>query len=436
MRVDFPKKLRGLLDPHDYKVIFGGRDGIKSWSVAQALLALGAQNKVRFLCARETQKSIAESVHHLLSEQILRLNLGGYYRVEKARIIGTVQHQLGMYGQSIDRPGISEFVFAGLRHNVAEIKSYEGLNGVWVEEAGNVSKNSWEVVIPTIRTEGSEIWITFNPQLPSDDTYTRWVLNPPPGTLLVRTSYEDNLWLSETSRRKIELLKVTDRETFDHIYGGSCQSALKGAVYGKEIAAAEKEGRLTGRVPYDPSRPVETFWDLGWGDYTAIWFVQRFPFEYRFIDFVDGSHEPLTHYLKLLQDRPYLYGTDWLPHDARAKSLGTGKSIEDLMRAAGRKVQIVPMLSVADGINAGRTIFPQSWFDAGKCDQGIQYLRRYRYGEIETLGTATREPLHDDASHAADAFRYAGVALKPPQKPKEAQRAQRPQSSGAYAWMG
>jgi phage terminase large subunit len=413
--VEFHHKLRFLLEPHPYKILFGGRDGIKSWGFAIALVTMGARYRVRFLCTRETQKSIAESVHRLLADQIERLGLGDYYRVEKARIVGTVEHKTRMYARPLERPGFSEFVFAGLKHNVNQIKSFEDLDGVWVEEAANVSKNSWEVIIPTIRKQGSEIWVSFNPELDSDECYKRWVLNPPPDAVVVRTSWQDNRWLSQTSRDRIELLKERDPDTYDVIYGGATRSAFEGAVYRAEIAAMEKEGRLT-KVPYDPAKPVETFWDLGYGDNTAIWFAQAFPFEYRIIDYLDGEREPLSYYLRLLQNRGYVYGTHWLPHDARAKSLGTGKSIEELTRAAGLKVAIVPSLSIKDGINAARNIFPLCWFDSEKCAEGVQHLRRYRYGVIQTLGVPTREPLHDEASHAADGFRYLAVGIKAPRK--------------------
>ncbi len=429
MRAEFPEKVQFLFEPHDYKVLFGGRDGIKSWSIARALLILGAQTRVRWLCARETQQSIAESVHWLLADQITRLGLADFYRVEKARIVGTVEHKTGMYGRPIETPGASEFVFAGLKHNVNQIKSFESLDGVWVEEAANVSRNSWEVVIPTIRKEGSEIWVSFNPELPSDETFLRWVTNPPPGAVVVRTSYEDNIWLSETSRAKIEHLRASDPETFDVIYGGATKSAIEGAIYKAEIALMEKEGRIT-KVPYDATVPVHTFWDLGWGDLYSIWFVQAFPFECRLIDYAEGCHQSVADCVKLLQSKPYVYGTDYLPHDATSHNMATGKSVEGVMRSLGRKVTVLPRLSIAEGINAVRTIFPQCWIDAEKCADGLQGLRRYRYGVVETLGVPTREPLHDAASHPADAFRQMAVGIKPPRKqPPKGAQAPRPVSA-------
>jgi phage terminase large subunit len=286
------------------------------------------------------------------------------------------------------------------------------------------------VVIPTIRKEGSEVWVSFNPELPEDETYKRWVINPPPGAVVVKTSYQDNLWLSQTSRTRIEHMKATDPATYDVIYGGATKSVLEGAIYAQEMRAADVGGRIT-RVPYDPTKPVHTFWDLGWGDMTSIWFVQIYPFEFRLIDYEDGSRQNLNHYLRRLQERPYVYGTDFLPHDAKAHSLGTGRSVEELMREAGRKVTVLPRLSIGDGINAARTIFPNCWFEAEKCAEGLQHLRRYRYGEIQTLGAPTREPLHDEASHAADAFRQVAIGAK---APKSKPPAKEPYRRQATAW--
>jgi len=419
MEADFPRKLQFLFQPSRYKVAYGGRGGSKSWGFARALLIQGAQRPMRILCARETQKSIAESVHQLLENQIVELGLGGHYDVQKAAILGS---------------NGTEIVFAGLKHNVDNIKSLEGCDVVWVEEAQAVSKGSWQKLIPTIRKDGSEIWVSFNPDLEEDDTYQRFVVKPPRDSVVVKIGWQDNPWFPKVLQAEMEELRGKDPDAFQHVWEGCCVSMLEGAIYANELRAVDKEERI-GRVPYDATRPVHTFWDLGWADNTSIWFAQAIGFEYRLIDFEDGSQKPLAHYLKRLQDRPYIYGTDYLPHDARARQLGTGRSIEELMRAAGRKVQIVPMLSVADGINAARSIFPQCWFDREKCADGLQALRRYRYGEIEKLGTKTREPLHDDSSHPADAFRMLGVALKPP-KGKEPKKESPHRPAGAYGWMG
>jgi phage terminase large subunit len=398
-------KVRFLAEPHPYKVLYGGRNGLKSWSMARQLIVNTLQRPIRWLCCRETMHSIEDSVHQLLSDQIHNLQASAHFRILKNRIEG-------INGSLI--------TYAGLRTDASHIKSYENYDGAWVEEAAQVSKASWEILLPTIRKAGSEIWVSFNPELETDDTYKRWVLAPPPGAVVKRTSWmdaEEVGWLSAESKAKIEHLRVTDPDSFAHVYDGLCIQIVEGAIYAAELRQTEKDERIR-RVPYDATKPVYTFWDLGFGDETSIWFVQAFPFEYRLIDYEEGSGFELKHYQKRLQERPYVYATHYLPHDATAKQLGTGRSIEELMRSAGFTVRIVPKLSLRDGINAARTIFPQCWFDGEKCADGLQALRHYRWAPESNLGVPKREPLHDWASNGADAFRYFSVGIRKPPAPK------------------
>lgn len=425
-KAEFPHKLQFLFEPHRYKVAYGGRGGAKSWGFARALLIHGVQKPIRVLCARETQKSIADSVHKLLSDQIQALGLQGFYTVLKSTIVGA---------------NGTEFIFAGIRQNVGNIKSYEACDICWVEEAQTVSKQSWEVLIPTIRKEKSEIWVSFNPDLETDETYKRFVVGSPPDSSVVKLNWSDNPWFPDVLKREMEHLKAKDRDAYEHIYEGTCKQVVEGAIYRAELLAAEKEGRIT-RVPYDPIKPVDTFWDLGYGDNTSIWFAQSIGFEFRIIDFLDGAQQGLQYYLKALQNKPYIYGNHYLPHDAKAHELGSGRTIEEQMRSAvGSKVKIVPKLSIEDGIAAARAIFPKTWFDAEHCADGIQALRHYRYEQDVKLGTFKREPLHDWASHPADGFRYLAVAIQEPKRQKElqqrAERAQYYESGGSMntSWM-
>lgn len=398
VNAQFPQKLEFLFKPKRYKIAYGGRGGSKSWGFARALLILGAQKPLRVLCARETQKSIADSVYKLLCDQIEALGLQDFYAVTKTNIVG-------LNG--------TEFTFAGIRQSsVADIKSYEGCDICWVEEAQLVSKHSWEILIPTIRKDGSEIWISFNPDLETDETYKRFVLTPPTESEVVKINWRDNPWFPDVLRQEMEDLKARDVDSYEHVYEGACKQVVEGAIYRTELVQAEKDGRMC-RVPYDASKPVDTFWDLGFGDNTSIWFAQSIGFEFRIIDFESGTLKDLGWYLKQLQSRPYVYGADCLPHDAQAHSLAAGgRTIEQMMRAAGRNVKIVRKLSIADGIAAVRAIFNRCWFDADKCADGIQALRHYRYDFDEDLGTYKKEPRHDWASHPADAFRYLAVSIK------------------------
>ena len=355
--------------------------------------------------------SIRESVHQLLSDQIALLGLDHFYRVLQSEIRGV---------------NGTEFVFAGLRkQTVSSLKSYEAIDICWVEEASVVSRRSLTILLPTIRKPGSELWFTLNPDLETDAVYQDFILDPPKGGIACKTSYRDNNWLSKESQAKIDTLRERDPDTFFHVYEGGTRSTVEGAIYKAEIQLAEKEGRIR-QVPYDTMRPVDTFWDLGFADRVAIWAAQRTPFEIRILRYFEGDHQAIDYYLQEMQTWGYVFGTCYLPWDGGTKSLGTGKSIEELMRLKGFKTVVNRQLSVADGINAVRTIFPQTYWDAKNCADGLQYLRRYQWGPATALGVPRSQPLHDDASHPADALRTLAVGIKEPKsqvpKPMQAPR--------------
>src|SRR6185437_16051048 len=405
---EFPEKLAFLFEPHSYKILYGGRDGAKSWSVARALLILGTQKPLRILCARETMDSIRESVHQLLSDQISNLGLDDFYKVLQSEIRGV---------------NGTEFVFAGLRkQTVGSLKSYEAIDICWIEEASVVSRRSLTILLPTIRKHGSEIWFTLNPDLETDAVYQDFIVNPPKGAKVEKTSFRDNNWLSEESRQKIETLKARDPDTYHHVYEGGTRSTVEGAIYKEQLQQAEREGRIR-NVPYDSTMPVHTFFDLGFGDRVAIWAAQRAPFETRILRYFEGDHQPIGYYLKEMQTWGYVLGTCYLPWDGATKELGTGKSIEDVMRGNGFKVRVVRRLEVHQGINAVRTLFPQLFFDSTLCADGLQYLRRYQWGPHSALGVERTAPLHDDASHPADALRTLAVGIKEPERKQEKSKA-------------
>ncbi|PZM94998.1 MAG: PBSX family phage terminase large subunit [Actinobacteria bacterium] len=207
--VPIPEAFAFLFDPPlgsvRYRVAYGGRGSAKSWQFARALLVHGLQRPLRILCAREFQTSIRDSVHRLLADQIERLGLGWHYEVQQSTIRG--------------RNG-TEFIFKGIRHNVQEIKSTEGIDICWVEEAEAVSDESWRVLTPTIRKEGSEIWVSFNPALESDPTYQRFVVRPPERAIVRRVTYRDNPWLPQVLRDEAEELFRRDPEAYAHVWGG------------------------------------------------------------------------------------------------------------------------------------------------------------------------------------------------------------------------
>src|SRR5579872_6029839 len=268
------------------------------------------------MCARETQTSMRDSVHRLLADQIVRLGLTDFYQVLQRDI-------RGING--------TEFLFAGLSSlTVDSIKSFEKVNICWVEEGQSVKHRSWEILIPTIRTEGSEIWVTFNPDLDTDDTWVRFIEQAPPGAVLIPVSYRDNPWLSEKFRRDMEHMRATDPVNFKNVYDGEPRAAAQGAIYTPEVTALAASNRITA-VPADPMHEVHTVWDLGFNDSCAVIFVQRHLSELRIVDYLEENQRDMSQYVTALKERGYRYGTDWLPWDgaeAKYKLTGTGSSPE------------------------------------------------------------------------------------------------------------
>lgn len=226
--------------------------------------------------------------------------------------------------------------------------------------------------------------------------------------------------------------KTMTPEQYDQEYECSFDAAIVGSYYGRLIDEAQTSGRIC-RVPYEQAKPVETWWDLGIGDSTAIWFAQRVRDEVRLIDYYEMTGEGLPHYAKVLQDRGYIYGRHVAPHDIAVRELGSGRSREEIASGLGIRFEVAPNLPIDDGINAARMMLPKCWFDADKCAAGLEALRQYRKDFDERLKVFRDRPRHDWTSHCADAFRMGAVAW---QEVKE--RVKVPVSrlvSGADGWM-
>lgn len=393
--ISLPEKLEPLFRPARYKVVHGGRGGGKSWGVARILVILARQRKLRILCARETQKSIAESVHRLLVDQLKAVGLESFYTVQETTIIG----QNG-----------SEFVFAGLRQQgVDNIKSFEGVDIVWVEEGQAVTRKSWDVLIPTIRKAGSEIWVTFNPELETDETYDRFVTNKPDGAIVIEMNWQDNPWFPAELEAERLNFKRRDPEGYLTIWEGKCRPAVSGAIYLNEIRGMNEGKRLT-NVPYDPTLKVHCAWDLGWNDAMTIVMFQRGVSEIRVIDYIEDSHKRLDEYVLELKERRYNWGKDYLPHDGFTKDFKSGKSAKDILTSLGRDVEATPNVKVEQGIRAARLVFPRVYFDKTKAGRLVECLKRYRRAVNQATGEAG-SPLHDEFSHGADAFRYMALVV-------------------------
>lgn len=396
MNIQFPAKLQPLFIPNRLKVAHGGRGSAKSWGFARALLIEAARRPLRILCAREVQKSIKDSVHRLLCDQIQAMGLGSSFDAIDTEIRG--------------RNG-SLFLFAGLaQHTVESIKSFEGCDICWIEEAQTVTKRSWDVLTPTIRKDGSEIWITLNPDMETDETYDRFVTNAPPDAFVVQMNWRDNPWFPEVLERERQETLRRDPEGYANIWEGQPKRVSDGAIYKHEILRLYEEKRVR-PVPYDPVLKVHTVWDLGWNDAMTVGFWQRSSAEVRCIDYIEDSHRTLDWYVGQIEKRPYRWGTDFIPHDGRARNIQTGKSTEEALKAMGRNVVVLPQLDIEEGIKAARMMFPRVYFDQDKTGRLLECLKRYQ----RSINQKTNEPgapLHDEFSHGADMFRYAGMAVE------------------------
>jgi phage terminase large subunit len=279
---------------------------------------------------------------------------------------------------------------------------------VWVEEAQVVSGKSWDVLIPTIRRPGSEIWISLNPQLDSDETYQRFIANPPSGAWVCEMNYTDNPWFPEVlEQERQHAQKTMKAEKYRHIWEGKCMPAVDGAIYFDEVAKAEEEGRITS-IRADRMLKAHAIFDLGWNDSMSIIIAQRSASELRVIDYIEDSHKKLSDYSDILKALPYNWAGVWLPHDGFSKDYKTGKSAEEMMKAMGWKVSRTPNMDIEGGIKAAREVFERIWFDKDKTVRLVECLKRYRRNIGQKTGEAGA-PLHDEFSHGADAFRYLAL---------------------------
>ena len=391
------EKLSPLFQPKRYKVLFGGRGGGKSWAVAGALLTMAANRRLRVLCAREIQKSMRDSVHRLLKDQVTKLELESFYMV---------------FDNEIRGKNGSLFVFTGLQaHTVDSIKSFEGVDIVWVEEAHSVSKRSWDVLIPTIRKPNSEIWLTLNPDMDTDETYQRFIATPSDDTFLCEINWRDNPWFPDVlNEERLKAKRIMNREDYEHIWEGKPRTVANGAIYQHELINLYRENRVT-NVPYDPELPVHTVWDLGWNDAMTIGLVQKGAQDIRIIGYIESSHRTLDWYVKQLEKFDYRWGTDYLPHDGRTRNFQTGKSTEEMLRSLGRRsVMVQSATSVEEGIKAARMLFPKCYFDKDNTARLLECLKRYRR-DVHTKTGEPMKPLHDEFSHGADMFRYLAQAV-------------------------
>lgn len=283
-------------------------------------------------------------------------------------------------------------------------------DGVILDEVADMSPRVWsEIIRPALSDRQG--WAAFvgTPKGRNMfwELYDRAETDPSWFRLMLRASETGILPASELDAARQDMTE----EQFEQEYECSFEAAIMGAYYGRAMAEAEREGRVD-RVPWEPTLPVHTAWDLGISDQTSIWFAQFVRHELRVIDYYAANGHGLDHYAKVLREKPYIYGDHFVPHDARVTELGTGKSRLEVMNSLGLRPRIAPELSVEDGINAVRVTLNKCWFDRQRCHEGIEALKQYRADWDEQKQTFRDRPRHDWASHPADAFRYLCLSYR------------------------
>jgi len=361
-----------------WRVLYGGRGGGKSWQIARALIKHSYLQPLRILCAREFQSSIKDSVHRLLSDQIDEMGLGRFFDIKERTIVGA---------------NGTEFIFKGLRRNIREIKSTEGVDVCWIEEAEAVSEESWRVLTPTIRKPGSEIWVSFNPALETDPTYKRMVLDPPRDSMVQFVTYEDNPWLDEGQRLDAEDLRRRDPEGFAHVWGGEPWSRSEAEV-------------LSGKWKVDDFTPQPhwngPYYGADWGfsqDPTVC--VRVWTADSRlYIEYDSGGVR-----LNMADTEAMIRGVPGAEdHTIRADN-ARPETINDMVER-GLKVVAAPKWSgsVEDGVAHLQSY--EMIVIHSRCKRAQQEARMWRYKTDPRTGDILRK-LMDGNDHVFDGTRYA-----------------------------
>jgi phage terminase large subunit len=432
--------------PSRYKGAHGGRASGKSHDFAERLIERCLRSKTRAVCIREVQNSLKESVRQLIIDKLQKNGLGQLFDPLEAEIRG---------------PHGSLIIFRGMQsYNAETIKSLEGYDIAWIEEAQTLSHTSLKMLRPTIRAPGSEIWATWNPRHDTDaiDVLLRGP-QPPRNAIVRQVNYCDNPWLPDEMRDEMEDDRARDPDQAAHIWDGAYEIVSEGAYYAALLATAEKEGRI-GDFPYDPALPVLTAWDIGVDDYTAIWFLQENGQEVRAIDYFETSgegvediikqalyelvpHDERIREMQVKRAMPFLrYGRHFLPHDVQVREWGAGRSRLATLREYGVKdVNVGIACGPAERVNAGRALLPYMRFNKATCDLGVKRLRNYSRRLNRTLETYGG-PLHDENSHGADAFGEFAVNChltrqkpkKPVHDPRDRYHKGKQQAPASTAW--
>ena len=316
--------------------------------------------------------------------------------------------------------GRISYSFAGLDRNIDSIKSKARIKLAWVDEAEPVTEEAWIKLIPTLREEDSELWVTWNPERKKSATNKRFSNSTDPRTKIVEMNWRDNPWFPDILDRARLKDKAERPDSYEHIWEGAYVSVAEGAYYASALTQARAEHRI-GKLAADPLMTIRAVWDIGGtgakADATAIWIAQYIGREIRLLDYYEAKGQPLAAHVNWLRDTGYNKALCVLPHDGAAHEKIYDATYEGALRAAGFDVRVVPNQGAGAAmmrVEAARRLFPQMWFDADKCAGGLEAIGWY-HEKRDPKREMGLGPDHDWSSHGADAFGLVAVSYEPPQ---------------------
>jgi len=405
INVEVPRKLKPLLYPKRYKGAYGGRGGAKSHFFAEQVVLRAYMRPSRIVCIREVQNSIKDSVKQLLIDKIEKFGLSQWFEVLESEI---------------KCPNGSIIVFKGMQsYNASNIKSLEGYDIAWVEEAQTLSQHSLDLLRPTIRKENkqtgevSELWFSWNPRYKTDAVDMFFRKSPPADAISVLVNWYDNPWFPSVLKREMLHDFDVDPDKAEHIWNGA-YGASQGAILARWVGRAERDNRVHNDVEYDiDGATIEVSSDLGFRDTASFWYWQRTLGGFKVLKYEGDTGLDADDWIPRIQASIIGLGCTkkpviWLPHDARAKTFQSKHTtIEKFAAQFGSdSVHIVPISKKLDQIEAARTVINRCEFHRDLCEDGLDGLRAWEFSYNDESGVLSREPVHNWASHPSDAFSY------------------------------
>lgn len=397
-----------------YRGAFGGRGSAKTRTFAKMAAVRGLMFAEAGLdgvivCGREfmnslDESSLAEVKGAILEEPLLaaRYDVGEKYVRTK--------------------DGLINFAFIGLRHNLDSIKSKAKIRLLWVDEAEPVSESAWMKAIPTVREEGAEIWVTWNPERKKSATHIRFRLDPPGDSKIVQMNWRDNPWFPSTLNKTRLEDKAKRPDQYEHVWGGDFVTAMEGAYYAPYLIKAREEKRIC-RVAFDPLMRVRVYVDIGGtgakADAFAMWPSQFIGKEIRTRDYYEAQGQPLATHIQWLHSKGYKpeVADIYLPHDGATNEKIIDASFESSFKSAGYAVTVIPNQGKGAAkmrVEAGRRVFNTVYFDEETTEDGRDALGWYHEKKSDDEREALLGPQHDWSSHCADAFGLMCVSYEDP----------------------